>query len=140
VPITLKEGLNNLLFKVDEGLGDFALVARLLNYDSILAAIRRHLDDYKTLSLVSEEDYLVAQFGQPFKIGVLAPGEEALIEIFDERSKKVAEKKSLPGFPVQFNLNDLPKGFLLARAENCKSNAAMNGRREHSIAEAPEQV
>ena len=65
VPINLKEGLNNLLFKVDDGTGDFGLVARLLNYDSTMATIRNNLENHKSLSLVTEKELLIAQFGKP---------------------------------------------------------------------------
>ena len=116
VPVALKSGVNNFLFKVDEGTGEFGIVVRLLNYDSTLADIRRNLVSYKALSLVTENDLLVAQFGQPYKIGALHPGGEVMIEIFDEKSKKLREKKGLPGSQLDFLLDYLPNGFLLARA------------------------
>ncbi|MBC8183595.1 hypothetical protein H8E88_21090 [candidate division KSB1 bacterium] len=49
VPINLKEGVNNFLFKVDEGTGDFGLVVRLLNYDSTKTAIRNNLENPSAL-------------------------------------------------------------------------------------------
>ncbi len=116
VPVILRSGLNHFLFKVDEGTGDFGLVARLLNYEAIIASIRRNLDSHKALSLVAENELLVAQFGRPYKISALDPSEEALIEIFDEKSKKCAEKSGLPGSQLNFLLDNLPDGFLLARA------------------------
>ena len=116
VPINLKEGINNFLFKVDEGTGDFGLVVRLLNYDSTLTAIRDNLDSHKALTLVTEKKLLIAQFGKPFKIGALYPEGEAVIEIFDEKSKKLAEKRGLPGSQLDFRLADFPDDFLLARA------------------------
>ncbi len=116
VPIILRSGINNFLFKVDEGTGDFGLVVRLLNYDATVADIRRNLHSHKALSLVSESTLLIAQFGQPYKIAALYPGEEALIEIFDEKSNKLAQKSGLPGSQMHFHLDDLPDGFLLARA------------------------
>jgi hypothetical protein len=115
VPVKLNQGLNNLMFKVDDGLGDFGLVVRLLNYDSTMTAIREKLDDHTALSIVSEKDKLVTQFGQPFKISALAPGVEATTEILNSRGRKIASKKGLPGFPIEFDLNDVPNGFMLAR-------------------------
>lgn len=117
VLVVLKSGLNNFLFKVCEGTGDFGLVVRLLNYEATIASIRRNLDSHKVLSLVAENELLVAQFGQPYKIGALDPSGEALIEIFDGTSNKCAEKSGWPGSQLNFRLDDLPNGFLLARAK-----------------------
>ena len=116
VPINLKQGINNFLVKVDEGTGDFGLVVRLLNYDSTKTAIRNNLENRKELSLVTEKDLLIAQFGKPYKISVLNPGEKVRIEIFDKKSNKIVEKSGFPGAQLEFQLADLPDGFLLARA------------------------
>lgn len=43
VPVTLKEGKNRLLIKVDEGTGDFGLVARFMDYDSTIISEKHHL-------------------------------------------------------------------------------------------------
>ena len=66
IPVELKAGLNNLLLKIDEGGGDFGFVARFLNYDSTLAAVRSNLDAHKVLTLVAIEDTLTACFGNAF--------------------------------------------------------------------------
>ena len=116
VPIHLQQGLNTLLFKVDDGQGDFGLVARLLNYDSTMTAFRNSLDDHSSLSVVTKGDEIVAQFGQPFKISALSPGSEAHIELFDANGNKIAAQKGAPGFPLSFDLENFPDGFMLARA------------------------
>jgi len=116
IPVELKAGMNNLLLKIDEGGGDFGFVARFLNYDSTLAAIRENIDAYKTLSLVAFEDTLKASFGQPYKIAVLGPGSEVKIEIIHEKKGKLFEKLTAPGKEAAFDLTNIPDGFYLARA------------------------
>jgi hypothetical protein len=117
IPVELKAGLNNLLLKIDEGGGDFGFVARFLNYDSTLTAIRTNLDAHKVLTLVVFEDTLKASFGQPFKISTLSrPGTQAKIEIIHEKAGKLAEKLAIPGTEIPFDLSLIPNGFYLARA------------------------
>ena len=116
VPVTLKQGLNNLLLKIGEGTGNFGFIVRLLDYDSTLTAIRDNLDNYKALTLVAEDDTLVAQFGTPYKIGTLSPGTETTVEIRHDKTGKLIKQKALPGAKMEFSLADIPNGFLSARA------------------------
>lgn len=116
VPIELKPGKNNLLFKIDDGTGDFGLAVRLLNYDSTLARIRRKLDAQTNLSMVAERDTLVVQFGQPYKIGTLNPGAPVHVELIHEKIGKFTEASKLPGMEMRFLIDEVPDGFILARA------------------------
>jgi hypothetical protein len=116
IPVDLKAGTNNLLLKIDEGGGDFGFVARFLNYDSTLAAIRKNIDSYKTLTLVAYEDSLKASFGEPYKISALNPDSEVKIELIHEKAGKLAELSGAPGVEVAFPMDKVPEGFYLARA------------------------
>jgi hypothetical protein len=116
VPVALKAGPNRLLIKVDEGGGDFGFVARFLNYDSTLVGIRKNIENHKILSIVSFEDTLVAQFGQPYKISTLNPKAEAKIEIIHEKTGKITEQSAPPGTELKFPVAEIPDGFYIARA------------------------
>lgn len=116
IPVELKAGLNNLLLKIDEGGGEFGFVARFLNYDSTMAAIRNNLDAHKVLSLVAYADTLKASFGKPYKISALSPGTDVKIELIHETAGKLAEISTAPGTEVPFALSSIPDGFYQARA------------------------
>ena len=116
VPVVLKKGINNLLFKVDEGGGDFGLVARFLDYDSLVTEIRQNMDAYKRLSVVARGDTIVAQFGKPYKISVLNPTGSVLIELSHETAGKILQKKGAPGEDLVFDVAKVADGFMMIKA------------------------
>ncbi|MBN1350130.1 hypothetical protein JXJ21_12015 [candidate division KSB1 bacterium] len=116
VPVMLQKGKNRLLIKVDEGTGDFGFAVRFLDYDSTISNLTVNLKQHQELTLVTQADTLVAQFGTPYKIGTLNPGAEAVVEVFHERTGKIGEQRAIPGTELRFLLTDVPQGFLTAKA------------------------
>ncbi|MCB9502032.1 MAG: hypothetical protein H6696_08850 [Deferribacteres bacterium] len=116
VPIHLQQGTNNLMLKIDEGAGDFGFVARFLDYEETLSAMRENLEQHKNLSLVTLEDSLVACFGQPYDISLFNSEGKVKIELIHEKAGKIAEQLVEPGFEATFPLQTMPMGFFKARA------------------------
>lgn len=116
IPVQLKAGQNNLMLKVDEGGGDWGFIARFLDYDSTIADIRKNIEKHKILSLVAFEDSLATQFGQPYKIEMLNPGGKVKIELVHEKAGIVAERIVQPGMETRFGTDNIPDGFITAKA------------------------
>lgn len=116
VPTELKKGVNNLMFKIDEGTGDFGFMARFQNWDSTLASLHNNIDFHKTLSLLYYNDTLITKFGSPYKIATLNPDGKVTIEIIHETEGKLGEQTVAPGVEAVFGLENTPDGFLTARA------------------------
>ncbi len=132
VPVTLNAGKNNLLVKVDDGIGEFGMAVRFLDYDSTLRQIRQNLDTHKNLSVISAGDSLMVQFGKPYQISVLNPDGDVQIEIFHEKSGKIAEQTCRPGTRLYFPLNSIADGFLTARATfQTPADGTINSEKRH---------
>ncbi len=116
VPVNLNKGINNLMLKIDQGVGDFGYVARFFDYDSIQTNIRKNIEKYKDLKVVAFADTLVTSFGSRDKISILNPGEKVTIEMIHEKKGKLGEKFVEPGDDAYFILKDLPDGFLNIKA------------------------
>lgn len=116
VPVDLKKGINNLMLKIDQGVGDFGYVARFFDYDSIQTSIRKNIEKYKDLKVVAFADTLVTSFGSRDKISILNPSGKVTIEMIHEKKGKLEEKFVEPGDDTYFILKDLPDGFLNLKA------------------------
>ena len=116
VPVELKKGVNNLMLKIDEGTGDFGFMARFLDYDSTLTSLSKDIDKHKELKLLYYNDTLIAQFGRPYKIATLNPDSKVTIEIIHETKGKLGKQTVAPGAEAVFGLENMPDGFLTARA------------------------
>ena len=116
VPVTLKTGANRLLIKVDEGSGDWGFSARLLEYRTTLDSIEKNIDRYRTLTVVTLDDDIVATFGQPYQIATLHPGVLASIEVRDASNTLKALLSGPPGMELRFPSNGFGDGALVFRA------------------------
>ncbi len=116
VPVNLKKGTNNLLLKIDQGVGDFGYVARFFDYDSIITTIRKDIDKYKELKAVAIADTLVTSFGTRDKITVLNPKAKVTIELIHEKNGKLDVHIVEPGDDADFLLTSVPDGFLNIKA------------------------
>ncbi len=116
VPVELKNGLNRLMLKIDQGTGDFGFIARFLDYDSLVTNIRNDVDSYSKLKVVALGDTLIANFGSDNKISVLNPNAKVAIEFIHEKEGKVIEKQTIPGEDVSLNLKNIPNGFITIKA------------------------
>ena len=116
VPVELKQGINNLMLKIDQGTGDFGYVVRFLDYDSVVTKIKSNIESYKTLKVVSISDTLVTSFGARSKISVLNPKGSVKIELFHEKKGKLDERTVMPGEDAEFLLKNIPNGFLTFNA------------------------
>ena len=116
VPVDLKKGTNNLLLKIDQGVGDFGYVARFFDYDSIVTTIQKNIDKYKVLKVVAIADTLVSSFGTRNKISVLNPNGKVTMVMIHEKEGKLEERMVEPGYDANFLLKSIPDGFLTIKA------------------------
>lgn len=116
IPIHLKQGDNRLLIKVDEGTGDWGFSARLLDYSSTMEGIEKNIDSFRTLSVVTYDDDIVATFGQPYQIASLHPGALANIEVLDASQALKALLSGPPGMELHFPQAGFADGPLTFRA------------------------
>ncbi|MFH1740716.1 MAG: hypothetical protein ABIH23_17040, partial [bacterium] len=116
VPITLEEGVNRVLVKVDEGSGDFGFVFRLLDYEKTTADLRANLDTHKHLAVVTLDDEISVFFGTPYRIEALAPGNQVTIEILDDAGRVLDSVKGQAGFEIPLSMGSIPEGPFTARA------------------------
>jgi len=116
IPVDLSKGSNNLMLKIDQGVGDFGYVVRFLDYDSIQTSIRQNIEKYKDLKVVAIADTLVTSFGTRDKISILNPSGKVTIELIHETKGKLNEKVVEPGDDAYFLMKDLPDGFLKIKA------------------------
>ena len=116
VPVQLREGLNDLLIKVDEGSGDFGFAVRLLDYEQTVVAVRKELNRHKRLSVVTEADVARVHFGEPYAISVLRPAGKVAVELLDGVGKRLAVRSARPGHEINFPLAAVADGPLTFRA------------------------
>lgn len=116
IPVELQKGTNNLMLKIEQGVGEFGYAARFLDYDSVITKIRKNIDSYKKLKVVSVAENLVAQFGTKHKIALLNPEGKVKIELIHENKGKLEEKIIIPGEDAKFLLDNIPDGFLKVKA------------------------
>jgi len=116
IPVNLKKGTNNLLLKIDQGVGDFGYVARFLKYDSIVSNIKNDIDSHKVLKVVAIGDTLVTSFGKKNKISILNPKGKVTIELTDNKNKEIGKKLVMPGEDANFLLTSVTDGFLNIKA------------------------
>lgn len=116
IPVKLKKGTNELLLKIDQGVGDFGYVARFLKYDSIVSAIKNDIDKHKVLKVVAMEDTLVTSFGTKHKISILNPKGKVSITLTNDKNKLIEKKIVVPGQDANFLLASVSDGFLNIKA------------------------
>jgi hypothetical protein len=112
VPVTLREGRNRLLVKVDESSGDWGFSARLLDYESTLATLEEKLPELSRFTVVTRDEVLVAEFGEPYQIETLNPGARVTVRASDSSGHEIAMLKGRPGERIEFPLSCFTAGPL----------------------------
>ncbi len=116
VPITLNQGLNRLLIKVDESGGDWGFSARVLDYEETLRSIRENIEEHSKLRVVTREDHLTVFFGEPYKLETLHPGTLVRVDVMNEQGELVARLSGRCGKPIEFPLSGFEDGPLRFKA------------------------
>ncbi len=116
VPIALKKGKNRILFKVNEGTGNFGLAFRLLDYDKTVDEVSTSIETHRKLSVVTNDDELSILFGTPHRIEVLAPGKPVNLEIIHPEQGVTDSFAIQPGFRKTIPLENAPEGHFKVRA------------------------
>lgn len=116
IPVHLKEGLNKLLLKIEDGTGEFGFTFRFLDYDSTLTSIRANIETNKKLTYQIIGDTILAQFGKPYNISLLNSSGEVNIELVHEIDGKLDERSVPPGEEVFFSIAGIPEGRIFIKA------------------------